>query len=233
MPMSESTRDLRVFLKFKNARLLDAIDKALGDGAKISDVAELCCVSSHTLYRLISLTISPFSAVQASGKGSGIGGGMGINVNGIWYKPSAIKIAKTLGRLVEDIFPKSLYELKLPNKIFRDMDSVQLLSLQEARAMKLLTDCSYEPDFDGAMLKEDLDKMLKTLGTREELVLRLRFGLGGPEFTFSELADRLKVSTERLRQIEARALRKLRHPSRSTRLRPYYEEPNSEPEVIS
>jgi len=69
-------------------------------------------------------------------------------------------------------------------------------------------------------LKEETAEVLKTLSPREEKVLRLRFGLQGDgEHTLEELGQYFAVTRERIRQIEAKALRKLRHPSRSHRLR--------------
>ena len=64
--------------------------------------------------------------------------------------------------------------------------------------------------------------MLKTLTDREKKVLQLRFGLeDGRARTLEEVGKEFKVTRERIRQIEAKALRKLRHPSRSRKLRDY------------
>ena len=72
------------------------------------------------------------------------------------------------------------------------------------------------------MLKEQLMEVLDTLTPREEMVLRLRFGLDdGRSRTLEEVGREFKVTRERIRQIEAKALRKLRHPSRSRKLRDF------------
>ncbi|MDD6214398.1 MAG: RNA polymerase sigma factor RpoD [Firmicutes bacterium] len=74
------------------------------------------------------------------------------------------------------------------------------------------------------MLKEQLVDVLKTLAPREEKVLRLRFGLDdGRQRTLEEVGKEFNVTRERIRQIEAKALRKLRHPSRSKKLKDYLE----------
>ena len=73
-----------------------------------------------------------------------------------------------------------------------------------------------------ALMKEQLLEVLDTLTPREEKVLRLRFGLDdGHQRTLEEVGKEFKVTRERIRQIEAKALRKLRHPSRSKKLRDY------------
>ncbi len=72
------------------------------------------------------------------------------------------------------------------------------------------------------MLKEQLDEVLKTLTEREKKVLRLRFGLDDQKArTLEEVGKEFDVTRERIRQIEAKALRKLRHPSRSRKLKDY------------
>ena len=74
------------------------------------------------------------------------------------------------------------------------------------------------------LLKEQLVDVLKTLTPREEKVLRLRFGLDdGRQRTLEEVGKEFNVTRERIRQIEAKALRKLRHPSRSKKLKDYLE----------
>jgi RNA polymerase primary sigma factor len=72
------------------------------------------------------------------------------------------------------------------------------------------------------LLREQLNEVLRTLTPREEQVLRLRFGLeDGRQRTLEEVGQQFNITRERIRQIEAKALRKLRHPSRSKKLRDY------------
>ena len=75
-----------------------------------------------------------------------------------------------------------------------------------------------------SMLKEQLVDVLGTLTEREQKVLKLRFGLeDGRARTLEEVGKKFDVTRERIRQIEAKALRKLRHPTRSKKLKDYLE----------
>src|SRR5882762_7959123 len=74
----------------------------------------------------------------------------------------------------------------------------------------------------GLSLREQTNKVLNTLTPREEKVLRLRFGIGmNTDHTLEEVGQQFSVARERIRQIEAKALRKLKHPSRSRKLRSF------------
>ena len=90
--------------------------------------------------------------------------------------------------------------------------------------MELVPDRQCPSAYDTAeaqSTKELITALLHTLTPREERVLRMRFGIGlGKDHTLQEVGDQFSVTRERIRQIEAKALRKLKHPSRSKRLRP-------------
>jgi RNA polymerase primary sigma factor len=74
----------------------------------------------------------------------------------------------------------------------------------------------------GGNLEDQTRRVLKTLTPREEKVLRMRFGIGEKsDHTLEEVGQDFEVTRERIRQIEAKALRKLRHPSRSKQLRSF------------
>ena len=71
-------------------------------------------------------------------------------------------------------------------------------------------------------LKDTTTKILSSLTAREERVLRMRFGIGmNTDHTLEEVGQQFSVTRERIRQIEAKALRKLKHPSRSRQLRSF------------
>ena len=75
-----------------------------------------------------------------------------------------------------------------------------------------------------ANLRETTTRILSSLTPREERVLRMRFGIGmNTDHTLEEVGQQFSVTRERIRQIEAKALRKLKHPSRSRKLRSFLE----------
>ena len=74
-------------------------------------------------------------------------------------------------------------------------------------------------------LREQTSNVLRTLTPREELVLRMRFGVGeGSEHTLEEVGKSFNVTSERIRQIESKALRKLRQPSWVSKLKPFLDD---------
>ena len=89
-------------------------------------------------------------------------------------------------------------------------------------------DTNIEKNVISKQLKRDIKKVLSKLTDREALVIRYRFGLDGEkEHTLDQIEKKLKVSRERIRQIEITALRKLKHASPSKLLRPYTEKVSS------
>ena len=94
---------------------------------------------------------------------------------------------------------------------------------EDSRLMDFIRDEDALAPDDAALrtiTNEDIDNVLKTLTPREEAVIRLRFGLkDGRCHTLEEVGSEFNVTRERIRQIEAKALRKLRHPVRSNRFR--------------
>lgn len=79
-------------------------------------------------------------------------------------------------------------------------------------------------EFIGSSLKQEIDQILATLTPREEKVIRMRLGIGeATEYTLEEVGDAFGLTRERIRQIEAKALKKLRHPLRRQRLEAFQE----------
>ena len=117
---------------------------------------------------------------------------------------------------VEEILKIAQEPVSLETPIGEEEDSHLGDFIQDEEASQPAEAASY------AMLKEQLESVLCTLTPREEQVLRLRFGLeDGKAHTLEEVGQAFDVTRERIRQIESKALRKLRHPSRSKKLRDF------------
>ena len=129
---------------------------------------------------------------------------------------------KILGQMIpderiEDLL--SLYTDEIEEYYPKDLNIGAVLSSLSTET--ILTDEDAFLAVQNKMLQEVLNDVLLTLTPREEKVLRLRYGLEGPERTLEEVGVEFNVTRERIRQIEAKAMRKLRHPARSKRLKDY------------
>ena len=134
-------------------------------------------------------------------------------------EPSDEEIAKKLGITVEkvrEVYKISQDPVSLETPIGEEEDSHLGDFIPDAHTLGPEEYATVE------MLKEELAEVLGTLTEREEKVLRLRFGLDdGTPRTLEEVGTMFGVTRERIRQIETKALRKLRHPSRSRRLKDF------------
>ena len=134
-------------------------------------------------------------------------------------EPSEEELAKKMGTSVEkvrEIYKISQDPVSLETPIGEEDDSHLGDFIKDERNL------SPEEFATNEMLKDEISDVLETLTEREEKVIRLRFGLeDGKPRTLEEVGQMFGVTRERIRQIEAKALRKLRHPSRSRKLRDY------------
>lgn len=134
-------------------------------------------------------------------------------------EPTEEELAKKMGTTeekVREIFKISQDPLSLETPIGEEDDSHLGDFLKDESSM------SPEEYAINEVLKDEIQEVLCTLTPREEEVLKLRFGLkGGTCHTLEEVGNMFGVTRERIRQIEAKALRKLRHPSRSRKLKDY------------
>ncbi len=117
---------------------------------------------------------------------------------------------------VEEVLKIAQEPVSLETPIGEEEDSHLGDFIQDDEASQPSEEASY------TLLREQLEEVLSTLTPREEQVLRMRFGLtDGKPHTLEEVGKEFNVTRERIRQIESKALRKLRHPSRSKKLRDF------------
>jgi RNA polymerase sigma factor (sigma-70 family) len=203
----EDTKAYRVKITVKNNLLLTAIEQV---GYK--SVAEFS--------RDIGLTAQEISSFVALRKAP-------INQDGE-FCPNAKKIMEALGAAPSDLWTTEQLNMKLKRNTTQDLFSAPTIQAILGGNVAQLEGSVYEESekpeevLNKKELKAELEKVLGTLTPREAKVLQLRFGLDGcEEHTLGEVGDMLNIGKERVRQIEAKALRNMRHPSRSTIFREY------------
>ncbi len=135
------------------------------------------------------------------------------------HTPTEQEIADEMGvslRLLERIRQASQFPLSLEMEVGEDMDSTLGDFIEDDNGLAPDDSAVYQ------LLSERMDDVLASLTARENRVLQLRFGLqDGRAYTLEEVGKKFGVTRERIRQIEAKALSKLRHPRRSRRLRDF------------
>ena len=168
----------------------------------ISDQARTIRIPVHMVEKINLVIRTAHSMVQTLGR-----------------DPSAQEIARELKMdtaEVENMLKISQEPISLETPIGEEEDSHLGDFIQDAEASQPAEAASY------TLLREQLEDVLATLTPREEEVLRMRFGLvDGKAYTLEDVGKRFAVTRERIRQIESKALRKLRHPSRSKKLRDF------------
>lgn len=191
--------DYRIEIKVKNANILRLM-KIHG----IESVSELCRrakVSQSDIGRILNLKATP------------------LKKDGTW-KPIIISISKVFNVPPEILFSEEQLKPLAKNTGYKDVGFDEILQLTDNEA------CGDDP----SLLLEDKDMVrvlsqaMSTLSPREQEVLTLRFGLEGETYTLTQMAKKMEVSTMCIHQIEARALRKMRHPCNSNSLREFIQE---------
>ena len=193
--------EYRVDLKVRNNLLLSAIENA---GFK--NVSQFCKASG--LQPTIVGEFVNFKTSPLAKDGS--------------LTPTARRIADLLGVLPDELWTEDQLTMKLDSNQTRFTVSHKELALTLARHTGELLEA---PEPDAALEEKDkavlVHDALDSLRPIEARVLRMRFGIGTTEHTLEEVAKKLGVTRERIRQIEAKGLRLLRAPERSKPLRPY------------
>jgi RNA polymerase sigma factor (sigma-70 family) len=180
-------KDYRLTIKVRNNRLLKAIEAAGGTPG-----GKWCAANGLGYSRvndLVNMTSSPLTA------------------EGELHRDAA-RLCEVLDKLPEDLWSNEQLCPLEKNFSEMEMDYAQVVALLPQEQQSYLPDFS---EFERAQTKALVSKVVSTLTPREQEVIRMRFE---DELTFGECAIRLDVTRERVRQIEAKALSKMRHPAR-------------------
>jgi RNA polymerase sigma factor (sigma-70 family) len=210
----EPVNEYRIKVTVRNNLILNAIENA---GYK--SVSEFCRAAGLPKTALTEIIAMRKPPINQSGE----------------FSDNAKALMEELCALPTDLWTSEQLTLKLKrNTAQRDVSSEGMRAALGMHAEEMLE--LMKPDApDEAVLKHEMvsvvEEQLESLSPRQALVLRMRYGIGCEEHTYEEIGDKFDLTKERIRQIEARALRHLKHPSRSDELRqllPDYEKP---PEV--
>jgi RNA polymerase sigma factor (sigma-70 family) len=191
-------KDYRIEVKVKNNKLLEKIEEA-----GYESVAAFCRtvgLTQTTVGRFINMKQAPVNNLTGE------------------YIPTFMKMVDFLRCMPEDVFPKAqMREAMKVNKVTTKADIGDVHSLTTS-----LRTLALPPEekmiFDEA--QASIQRAMETLTPREQRVLMLRFGFyDGKEHTFDEIGEKFNVSRERIRQIERKAIRKMKHPERSREIR--------------
>jgi RNA polymerase sigma factor (sigma-70 family) len=198
----DAMKDFEVTIKLRNNQLKARREKL---GLSAPQLADAAGVSYVAYNRLEGLRASPMHSRDSV---------RGIKA-GDW-RAISLKLAEYYGCSPWDLFPEAVQCVKR-STVTAEFDLEQLPFMVAKQAPSLLP--SPEDAVVASEIKDAVREVLKTLTPREEKVLRMRFGLdGGDEKTLREIGKEFGVQQERVRQIEAHALSKLRHPSRAALL---------------
>jgi RNA polymerase sigma factor (sigma-70 family) len=185
--------DYRVTVKVRNNRILKAM-KEIG-----AEPGQKWCEANGLVYtqinNLINMTESPLLKTGA-------------------LSTSAERLCDVLGKLAEELWTND--QIRPLEKNFTELDMTQ----DQVMALLPLSETSYIQDFDKKDLEQVIGAALGTLDNKHRKILNLRYKEG---LSLEEIAEKYDITKERVRQIESKALRILRHPSTSSLLKPFLE----------
>ncbi|WP_295679571.1 sigma factor-like helix-turn-helix DNA-binding protein [uncultured Nevskia sp.] len=194
-------KDYRVTVKVRNNRLLKAIELS---GHKSGQAfASLIDAPYTALNDLINMTIGPLTQ-QGEEAGQ--------------YRGWVIRLCEFLNKSPADLFSEEQLEPlgKNTSEFYLDHTEMMSLRLIDSSDAAAVTSESY--------MRDRVIEIVETLSPLEQSILTLRFGLDGHEHSQEEVGHLLNTAQDRIRQIEGKALRKLRHPKRANWLRSYLDE---------
>lgn len=190
-------KPLRIELRAKNNILWKAIHS---DSKNVAQFCKKHGFKPNRVGMLLNLNKSPMIRNINS------------STNNYWSS-YAYRLSKTLLIPEEELFPIDLYKHIKNSKIAIEVSDNAILEFTNKQKLLL----EYEMDLDGridsVMRTESVDMLLRTISIEEREIIKRKFGLKSePQETLEEIAKDLKITRERVRQIEAKAINKLRHP---------------------
>jgi len=206
------SKDLRVLIKIKNNLIFKKAEELWGKEITQAEIARRSDMRDTAVGALVNFKLCPIKK-RKNGE--------------MEWNFLAIKIATALQTTPEDLFPEHLQEIR-KNSYKLELEAAEILVLmdseQKSPEMKLIEEETEEA------AKYAIKKALRTLSSRERLIIRKRFGFDDEEIfdpckegaTLEEIAEDMDLSRERIRQLEQRALRKLRYPTQSRELKEFY-----------
>ena len=184
--------DYVVQLRVKNGPMLRAMRRA--GYATAADLCRATGVTNTELGRYLNLRMAPILAC------------------GDW-RPGVVKIAEALNTMPEDLFPAQHIRRAFDRNTAEFEMSIDDIAALPGSVQAMLEHRTPEDAAIGDDLRRALIGSLGTLKDRDRAVIEARFGLYGPAETYRQIAARISTTPERVRQIENRALRRLRHQS--------------------
>lgn len=185
--------DYKVTIKVRNNRILEAMKEMGGEPGH--KWCETNGLSYTSVNNLIKMTESPLLKSGA-------------------LSAAAERLCDVLGKLPEELWNND--QIRPLEKNFTELDMTQ----EQVMALLPSHETTYIQDFDKKDLEEVMNVLLGTLDNKHRKILNLRYREG---LTLDEIAEKYNVTRERIRQIEAKALRQMRHPYRSEYLKPFLE----------
>ena len=190
---------VRIEARIRNNRLWHVIHDV---SSSVADFCRRYDFSRHSIDGLLNLTDSPRG------------------VHGDW-RPVCVRLSEHSGLSLDELFPAKLYELERTHAVAEVDD--HLLSAKAAARLLMAESPSIDEQIDRKEMLAALEAAVGSLTEVQATVIRLRYGLdGGDPLTLEQVGERIELTRERVRQIEAKALRMLRHPSRTEALRAHW-----------
>lgn len=214
----DAIKDLRIDVRFSNNLIMQRIE-----AAGFRNLAEFCRaypkINRTSVYQLVTMKRSPVKKRRAK-KDEWVEGARWIE--GAEWAKIVIDLAAALCCDPEELFSEATARRRESNRAVIEVSSVAAQQFLASLSRQALP-----PDvvFNEIEFSEVVEKQLATLTPRESEVIKRRFGFDGQEEeTFLEIAQSMSLSPVRIQQIQSKALRKLRHPRRASRLKPFLQE---------